>query len=361
VIVGGGVVGCATAYELAQSGCDVTLIARDGLAAHASGWNAGNLNPLHGTPTPLLGDALDAFDRHRTIQAELHELGCADYALLAVDRIFLGSEGADRAELEATYTAFSAQAGFAADWLDRASLLRLEPRLAESVACGVLTRGSLSVDSIAFTCSLARAAERCGGRIVHERVVRVAVSSERVTGVQTDGRVFPCDEVVFATGPWVADLRSWLGVDLAVAPVKGEMLRLHLMGEPIAYDLTLGTACLYRRRDGEVWVGGTASHAGLECLPTDEAKECLMEGAARILPEIRGARLVEHAAALRPVAASGPIAERAAHWRNVYIANGGGAKGVLLSVGIARKIRDILMARAEHVDHTALAQRPSVA
>ena len=62
------------------------------------------------------------------------------------------------------------------------------------------------------------------------------------------------------------------------------------------------------------------------------------------MPAIRDAKLLDHIAGLRPMTASNmPIACRADGWQNVYIANGGGSKGVLLSVGIARKIRDLLL------------------
>src|ERR1051326_9488324 len=46
VIVGGGVVGCAAAYFLAREGVSLTLLERDGLAAHASGAAAGMLAPI---------------------------------------------------------------------------------------------------------------------------------------------------------------------------------------------------------------------------------------------------------------------------------------------------------------------------
>src|SRR5216117_4092557 len=41
VIVGGGIIGAACAYELARSGASVTLLERDELAAGASGRNIG--------------------------------------------------------------------------------------------------------------------------------------------------------------------------------------------------------------------------------------------------------------------------------------------------------------------------------
>ena len=50
------------------------------------------------------------------------------------------------------------------------------------------------------------------------------ISGEFVIGVQTDEDVIDCDEVILATGPRVADTKSWLGIDVAVEPAKGELL-----------------------------------------------------------------------------------------------------------------------------------------
>src|SRR5437762_11175436 len=46
VIIGGGVIGCATAFFLARAGADVTLLERGELAGEASGAAAGMLAAL---------------------------------------------------------------------------------------------------------------------------------------------------------------------------------------------------------------------------------------------------------------------------------------------------------------------------
>ena len=46
LVVGGGIIGCATAYELAKAGCAVTLLERATPGAEASGAAAGLLSPL---------------------------------------------------------------------------------------------------------------------------------------------------------------------------------------------------------------------------------------------------------------------------------------------------------------------------
>ena len=343
VVVGGGVFGCATAYQLARAGMKVTLLERDAIAAHASGHNVGNLNPLYGTPPSLVPFALESFRIHKEIRAELTQLDCANYELQPVRRIHLGYEEADRPKLEETLALFKTTSGFAVEWLDQDDLYRLEPRLAPEIRFGALTKGNMAVDSSSFTHSLVEGAVKLGATILHETALGLAVSSSRVSGVNTNERTVACDEVVFATGPWVEDTKRWLGIDLAVEPVKGEILLMRLQGEAIHYDFTWELTALYRRRENEVWVGGTMKNCGFNAMPTSEAKEFLLDRAARVMPSIRYATLLDHIAGLRPIESNGPIARRADGWENVYIANGGGSKGILLSVGIARRICGLIL------------------
>ncbi|MEC7884776.1 MAG: FAD-dependent oxidoreductase, partial [Chloroflexota bacterium] len=45
-IVGGGIVGLSSAYFLAQNGLSVTILERDSVGSHASGFAYGSLSPL---------------------------------------------------------------------------------------------------------------------------------------------------------------------------------------------------------------------------------------------------------------------------------------------------------------------------
>ena len=49
VIIGGGVIGTSIAYQLASEGTTVSIIERDSIASHASGFSGGLLNPTSAT------------------------------------------------------------------------------------------------------------------------------------------------------------------------------------------------------------------------------------------------------------------------------------------------------------------------
>ena len=91
VIVGGGAVGCATAYFLAKAGAKVTVLEKEKVAYGASGFAMGLLSPLYGLgiPGPLEGLSLEGFLMHRELAPELLESTGIDYHAHAQDSIYL--------------------------------------------------------------------------------------------------------------------------------------------------------------------------------------------------------------------------------------------------------------------------------
>lgn len=321
----------------------MTLIERDGGDLHASGRNPGNLNPLLASRRELVPLALESFQLHRALVRELGAAGL-HYGIEPVRRVLVAFGDEDRAELDDLEGLFAEHAGFAAKRLDAAALKRIEPRLAPDIAEGLLIEGNESLDSARFNRALVEGAVKAGSRLVNANARGLDCRGDRVAAVHTDAGIHACDAVVLATGPWVEETKAWLGLELRVEPVKGEMLCMRLPKSNITHDFTHGLISLYRRGDDEVWVGVTRERCGFDETATAEARRALIDGAARILPAIREARVRAHLASLRPMTPNGlPLVGRAPPWENAFIANGGGIKGVLLSTSIGAAVRDLVL------------------
>jgi glycine oxidase len=356
VVVGGGVVGCATACELAQAGFAVTLLERDTIAGGASGRNAGKLNPLHGASPAVAAVALEAFRAHARLRACLCRLDCGGFGLRPLVRLHLGDDS-DAAELQRIHLAHSSTPDFDAQWLNEEALTKLEPRLSPNFVAGVLTQGALSLDGAAFTHALAAGAERLGAHIIREGAVGLDAAGGRVTAVRTSGGALACDAVVFATGPSVVETETWLGVRIPVESWRGDLILLRLDAPSPPYDLTWRDASIYLWKNGLLAVG--EMHRDGAALSSEETSQRLIDRAAEVLPAARGASLVGHLRADRPMTVGGePIAARAPGWGNVFIANGGGSKGVLLSALIANTTQALIAGdRAAGLGERLLARR----
>jgi len=342
--VGGGVFGAVTAFELARAGLGVTLVDRDPPGAHASGRNPANLNPILGTPPELLPLALASFRLHAELQASLAEVGCGDYRLADVRRVLVWCDEAERGALDAVAAAFAGQHGFASSRLDGRDLALLEPRVAGAARGGVLLDGNRSLDAAAFNRALLEAVARHGGRLLRAAVRRIEPRSGGFRVSVADAATIDCRTVVLATGPWVAECREWLAVDLPVRPVRGQMARVTLPGGPLHVDVTHGPISLYRRGAEATWVGATREEAGFDERPTAHGLQSLLDTAAKFVPVVREATVVDHMAALRPTTPDGlPLIGPVPGHEGVYVANGGGGKGMLLCAAAGRAIRDLVV------------------
>jgi len=105
---------------------------------------------------------------------------------------------------------------------------------------------------------------------------------------------------VLCTGAWARSASDWLGTDVPVAPVKGQMLALEPVaprGGPILWSRDV---YLVPRRDGELRVGATVERAGFDARPTAAGVAQLLGGACALVPALRDAALARVWAGLRP-------------------------------------------------------------
>ena len=347
-IIGGGAAGCAVAYYLAKAGVKCVVIEREGIATQASGYNDGGLNPLQGAgiPGPLSALAAESFRMHASLADALEDEAGVRYHYKRIAMLTAAFNDADIAEMQETLDLFqAADGGFEARWLDADELRRLEPRISPAAERGLYAYGNATLLGYEYTLALWRAAERQGASLLEGEAVGLQTDGSRVTGVAlADGGVLGCGAVAIASGPWCADAADWLGVNIPVKPLKGEIVRLRLAGTPIAYDSAGADVTVGNRADGLVWVASTEEWRGFDKQPSASARKALLDGATTLMPTLAAdAEVAMHTACLRPVTADWlPIIGAAPGWDNAYLATGAGRKGILISPGIGKAIADLL-------------------
>ena len=152
-----------------------------------------------------------------------------------------------------------------------------------------------------------------------------------------------CGQVVLALGPWSRQAESWLNTYIPVDPLKGEILRMQLPGDPLEHDISGGGASIYSKPDGLAWCGTTEDWRGFDRQPLPETRDRILAGVKRIFPAISEASLVMHTACLRPVTPDWlPIIGRASGYSNAWLATGAGKKGILLAPGFGKAVADLV-------------------
>ena len=358
MIVGGGVVGCATAYFLARDGLSVMLIERDSVASHASGFAYGGLSPIIGVeeddPMLPLSDAADAI--HRELAGRLPGESGVEYEYRRKTSLTVATSPLEVDDLRLAYDWLATNYDGEVVWHDQKSLRELEPRVGASVIAGLFADRSGEVEPYRFTLALWQAAERSGAVMRNAAVAGVERSGGNVRGVRLEnGEEITAGAFVLAAGPWMGKATEWLGIDIPISPLKGQILRLKAPGEPLAVSLSWSHNYATTKPGGLLWCGTTEERVGFDETPTAFGRDTIMASVIEVLPYLADAELVQHTACLRPVAPDGlPVIGPAPGNSGVFIASGSGRKGIFLGPAMGRSIADMVEGRESSIDVSRL-------
>ncbi len=340
IVVGAGAAGASVAYELVKRGVRVTMIERDSVASHASGFAYGGLFPTMGAgiPGPTLQHAKRGISLHKRLAPELEDATGIDIELRAVRSIDLATDDDGFRGLQAAL-AWQQEEDLEADLIDANGVRAEEPSLTGDIAGGLIQRSHFEVDSYKYTLALVTAFERAGGDHIPGDVVGLLRDGGRVTGVRLgNGGEVSGGSVVLATGPWSGDETEGLP-HFPVKPKKGEILRVRFPGRDFVHRISLGAHYIARKPDGLVWVGSTEQDAGFDDRPSTSARDSIMAGVLALAPALETAEIVQHTACLRPVTPDEmPILGAMPAYDGLFAANGAGKKGILLSPVMGRMV-----------------------
>ena len=361
-VVGGGVIGLACAWRLAQGGARVAVLERGEPGGGATRVAAGMLAPVgeltFGEPE-LLELTLAAACLYPEFVAELEAATgmSAGYARLGALHVALDRDEA--AQLRRVHD-LQRSLGLEAEWLSTRQCRELEPGLAPSFHGGVLAAGEAAIDPRALTEVLVAACEREGVEVrTGTEVVDGIFEGERLVGVRTASRRSAVQEtsnhrldgeieaqtVLLAGGAW-SGATSWLPEEArpAVRPVKGQVVELRTRdGGPAARQILASERVyLVPRADGRLIAGATVEERGFDTAVTAGGVHELLREAYRLLPEIAEMELVDAVAGLRPGTPDNLPHVGPGAIEGLVLATGHYRNGILLAPLAARTVADLL-------------------
>jgi glycine/D-amino acid oxidase-like deaminating enzyme len=224
VVVGGGIIGTACAYELARGGAGVTLLELAELAAGASGRNLGYLDT---SKDPLLAPlARRSVERYAEIASDAPSPFFLDPEPLGTLAVTIDEdEVSDLGEWVSAARAVDVEVERVDD-----RVRELEPELSPDVLEAYLLHEGHRVDPLALTVCFGALARGAGASILHHTPARRLLErGDRIAGVVTDDAVIEADAVVLAAGPWSPAVARPAGVSLPIASARGWLV--HVMPE----------------------------------------------------------------------------------------------------------------------------------
>jgi glycine/D-amino acid oxidase-like deaminating enzyme len=356
LIVGGGVIGCAVAYELAGQGVGVTLLERDGLCSGASGANGALVWPQSMKRGLSLDLALANFRLFPTLGEELG----TDIEYRRPGGLVAIRDEAEWTRMQA-YVAGQREVGLPAELIDVAEARRREPAFNPAVRGALFAAQGGTVNPFRLTLGYARGARArgatlCPGTEVYGLVRR----GDRVVGVRTPEGDREAELVVLAAGAWSASLAATAGVGIPVVPRQGMMVvtepapfRLQHVLKPIkadrdpwrfsqpwppeapgkpGYDPNLPPGKgmgLSQTMAGNLLIGSTSRFVGPDRVPTADGIAYILAHGAQVVPALRRLRVLRTWAGLRPYTPDGlPLLGPAPGVEGLVLATGHDGGGI---------------------------------
>jgi glycine oxidase len=345
IIIGGGVIGCAVAWRLAQAKVPVLVLERAIPGAEASSAAGGILAAQEEAtgPGPLSELALASRARFAPIAAELRAETGMDigYRATGVINACLGAD--DEARLERRY-AWQRDAGMRLAWLRGAELFAAEPGLGPLVTAGLSFPDDGQLEPRLLLKALAIAAAGAGATFSTGAYVRRVVhEGDRVAGVETESGVFPARHVVIAAGSWSSLVEGSSLAPRAVRPLRGQIAQLETRPALIRGVVTTTGGYLVGRADGRVLAGSTMENAGYDKRVTAGGLRHVLDLAIRLAPALAEAPVTDSWANFRPVTSDELPLIGPAGPEGLLLATGHFRNGILLSAITAEIIRDLVV------------------
>jgi glycine/D-amino acid oxidase-like deaminating enzyme len=360
-VVGAGIVGAATAWELHARGVDVALLDRGEVSGATTGLGEGNVLCCDKEVGPELGltvAGLDVYDELEAIlgeQARIRRKG----ALVVHRSDETWTNEPQRVErLRA--------AGVQGALIDRDEVGAMEPELTGELAGASFFPADLQCAPRAIARALAGGLPRVHTGV---EVQGVATEHDRVTGLRTSDGVVACGAAVIAAGPWSRALAEAAGVALPLEPRKGQLVRLAAparderfirhkvveagyLGSVASVDAGLQvTTVLETTWEGDVLVGSSRERRGFDLSVDDAVSDAMLEQGFALMPGLRALRRGAAWAGLRPwlpdhLPAIGPSGAVAGLW----LATGHEGSGVALGPVTGRLVAQLYAGEAPIVD-----------
>ena len=331
VIIGGGIVGCATSYFLAKQGVRSLILEKDTVAGHASGFALGGLNPLGGFGIPgLLSEfSLKSFDLHTDIYQELFENTGIDTEYDTHLHITLAMSDQESDAIKNKLKWQQTVNKFNVEWKSKDDILAIEPRISPNIIGGSIIQNVATVDPYKNTLAFLMGAEKLGSQIKYTEVISVNLEKGGYYRIKTKSDNLIAEKVVFAMGPWTQFTKEWTGIDLPVEPLRGQILKMKIDGPPLTY-VSWGSNYIVTKSDDLIWLGTTEERVGFNEKTTNDARKSMLDSVLSLFPYLLDAQVVGHTACLRPLSLDGlPILGPIKEFENLIVSTGGGRKGIL--------------------------------
>ncbi len=306
VVVGAGIIGLVSAYELAREGRAVLVIDPTpgaGATYAAAGMLAPGAEYVAGEDENFQLQR-SAVARWRTLSESLEAVTAQSVTVHEVGTLLVGFDHGDRLGLTQTHD-LAVAAGIDVSVRRRSEHPDSFRHLNDRLTSGLFYPGEAWIDPDEAVAALTSAISALGGTFLAARVTATSEEAQSIRLSTTEGDVeAPC--ALFATGAQAPPLSQSL--EHSVRPIRGVTMRcdgVDRFGLPMVRAVVRGRPFYMVGRDGgHCVVGATAQEAGGDAIEIGEMRRLLTD-ALDVVPPLEVAAWTQTRVGHRPVAPSG--------------------------------------------------------
>lgn len=356
VIVGAGILGASTAYHLAKSGSDVTLVDRQdqGQATDAA---AGIVCPwLSQRRNKAWYQLVKGGARYYPeLVEQLKADGETDTGYKRVGAISIHHD-ADKLEKmaeRAKKRREDAPEIGEITILSAAETKRLFPLLAEDYG-SVHVSGGARVNGRALREALVNGAKKHGAKVLYGDATLIHTNNE-VTGIKLQGKTIVADKVLVTAGAWAKELLQPLGVQLLVSPQKAQIVHLEMQNTDTSQwpvVMPPNDQYILTFENGRVVIGAThEDEAGLDYRVTAGGLNEIFSKALTIAPGLADGTMLETRVGFRPYTPGFlPVIGALPTYQGLLLANGLGASGLTSGPYLGAELAKLALGKPLEID-----------
>jgi glycine oxidase len=312
IIIGGGVIGCAVAFRLAQSRLKVLVLERDEFGKEASSAAAGMIAPQGEVAEfddffKLCAASRDLYPTFVEELEGLNERGVHGEGLgyRRDGTLVVATTEHEGEELQRMYEAQACH-GLPLELLQPGELHGHMPELSSQIRFALLIRGDHRIDNERLTPALVAAGKKLGASYMAQTVVtKLNIQGSRIAALETTKKadnsvtLYSAGTFILAAGCWSGELIQPIGMLLPVAPCRGQIIEFETDLD-IPFAVRAGRHYIVPRAPHRILAGTTAEYVGHEKAVTAEGLRSILENVCRFAPFMGKLKFRRAWAGLRP-------------------------------------------------------------
>jgi len=345
IVIGGGIVGLASAYHLSKRGQKVLLLEKKYPGSGSTGRCIGGIRQQFSTPGAirLMQESVRQFRQMREefgFTVEYYEGG---YLFLAHDP--------QRLDTFKAILPLQKSLGLAVEILDAAACLKIAPSLnPDGLLGGVFSAEDGQAYPFKVLEGYIQEIRKLGSQVCFfSEVNEIIVHNHAVVGVKTiKGESFHAPVILSAAGPWAQEIGKMAGLELPIAPEEHEAFitdRIPPLFSTMVVDYRTDGCYFYQRSNGQV-IGCYSPVPNKPGIITESSLEFLVEMSkrtTRLVPQLANARVIRHWGGCYSMTPDGsPFIDRT-DIDGFYVANGMSGHGFMFAPAIGRYISEIIL------------------